>query len=87
MHKILHAAACFGECPDVLKIQVSVDELPLFKSSNSQLWPILCSVNSSKPMIIALFIGETKPKSVADYLEDFIAEVSELQANGFTCSI
>jgi len=86
MQKVLHAAACLGECPDVLEIQVSVDGLPLFKSSNAQLWPILRSVNSSKPMIIALYMGETKPKSVADYLEDFIAEVSELQANGFTCS-
>ena len=87
LQKVLHSVACFGKCPDILEIQMSADGLPLFKSSCTQLWPILCSVSSSKPMVVALYIGQTKPKSVSEFLDDFVSEVSELQTVGFVCSI
>ena len=65
-----------------ISLVVNVDGLPLFKSSNSQVWPILGKVNGSDPFIIALFYGQKKPDNLVDYLDDFNAEVSHLTENG-----
>jgi len=59
-------------------INVGVDGLPISRSSNKQLWPIMGLVNEVKdkrPFIIAIFFGETKPKSVDLFLHRFIHEV------------
>jgi hypothetical protein len=42
----------------LVKIQFSIDGLPLFKSSNAQFWPILCRIVEpfeSKPFTVGLF--------------------------------
>lgn len=68
-----------------LELQVNIDGLPLFKSSATQFWPILGTLQNirhEEPVTIGLFCGTCKPTSLAEYLEDFIAEVNEL-ANGF----
>lgn len=58
-----------------LKLSVNVDGVPLDKSTNSQLWPILGSINSSDYVfVIAIFHGYSKPDSVEEYLRDFIKE-------------
>ena len=62
-----------------LEIQVSVDGLPLFKSSPTQFWPIMCSVNRGKPTLVALFMGKTKPDSLDQYVSDLITELCELK--------
>jgi hypothetical protein len=49
---------------DTLQVQINVDGLPLYKSSASQLWPILCSVNDGVPMIAAMYLGNSKPSPV-----------------------
>ena len=52
-----------------------MDGVPLDKSTNSQLWPILGSINSSDYVfVIAIFHGYSKPGSVEEYLRDFIKE-------------
>lgn len=59
-------------------LQINVDGLPLFKSSNSQFWPILARVThpvESEPFIIALYCGSHKPGNVSEYLQDFVAEM------------
>lgn len=67
-----------------LHLQVNIDGLPLFKSSSTQFWPILGRLWGCKePFIIALFVGETKPTSVSDYLHDFIEENGRLKTEGF----
>ena len=41
-----------------LSLVINIDGLPLYKSSNMQLWPILCLVKESsvrKPFIVGLF--------------------------------
>jgi len=46
-----------------LRLQINIDELPLFKSSSVQLWPILgllLSVPMKEPVVIALYSGEKK---------------------------
>ena len=70
---------------DTIEIQVNVDGLPLFKSSNEQFWPILGRLTQSdklKPFIIGLFSGKSKPSEVEEFLHDFVEEMLHLQASG-----
>lgn len=43
------------------ELSCNIDGLPLFKSSQTQFWPIQGSFNGSNPFIIALYCGEEKP--------------------------
>lgn len=63
-----------------LKLQVSIDGLPLYKSSATQFWPILGTVQNlqEETVTIGLFCGESKPSSLDEYLEDFICEIKHL---------
>lgn len=54
----------FFSTENEILLNFSVDGLPLFKSSNVQIWPILCSVKKFEPFIVALFFGTAKPNSV-----------------------
>ena len=70
-----------------ITFQVNIDGLPLFKSSNSQFWPILGMLDNppiKEPFIIGLFYGSKKPTSASDFLSCFAAEMKELQMNGLT---
>lgn len=67
-----------------IKFQLNVDGIPLFKSSNSQFWPILGLVTDpirSTPFIIGLFYEMTKPKDL-NFLNEFITEYENLKNNG-----
>lgn len=69
-----------SKVPDkhVLKLQLNIDGLPLFDSSSVQFWPILGILQNctTRPVLIALFCGDSKPKSSTEYLG---APVSELK--------
>lgn len=67
---------------DSVELSVSVDGVPLFKSSNVQLWPILCSFLQCEPFMVALYCGSAKPNSVEDYLENFLQEFIRLKEDG-----
>jgi len=69
-----------------LEVQIAVDGLPLFKSSPTQFWPIMCSVNHGKPTLAALFVGKTKPDSLDEFVSDLVTELCELKETGFQCS-
>jgi hypothetical protein len=63
-------------------ISVGVDGLPVAKSSNKQLWPILGIVDQSfdrSPFVIGLFFGTTKPSSLDIFLEKFVLECKHLE--------
>lgn len=68
-----------------LNIHVNIDGIPLFNSSNTSLWPILCSIKESEasPFPAAVFCSATKPNPLDDYLGDFIAEMKALEQSGF----
>lgn len=66
-----------------IKLSFNIDGVPLFKSSSVQFWPILCSVNSFEPFIVALFCGTKKPDSVEEYLLDFVEELCNVENTGF----
>ena len=68
---------------------MNIDGLPLFKSSNKNLWPILACIVENKntntiPFPIALFCGNGKPSNCTDFLRDFLIEYKELNENGLT---
>ena len=59
----------------LLQLQVNVDGLPIYKSTNSQLWPILgmvVNVCDKVPFVIGLSGGQTKPSSISEYLCAFV---------------
>jgi hypothetical protein len=70
-----------------LNLQFNVDGLPLFKSSCTEFWPILCMVKQSaaKPFLVGLYCGRKKPIDLADFLKDFLSELEHLLSNGFRC--
>ena len=69
-----------------LLMDINTDGLPLFHSSNSEIWPILgrCpNLNNDRPFVIGIFGSEYgKPKSLEDYLEDYLNDLADLTANG-----
>lgn len=75
---------------DTISIKVNIDGLPLFKSSNAQVWPILGLIDNvsqhHEPIIIGIFSGSSKPTPVNDYLQDFVREVKDLYEHGLYIS-
>ena len=72
------------ECAS-LSLQINIDGLPLFKSSQDQFWPILCMIDNlqqKSPFVAGLFHGKCKPTSMNEYLEDFVNEMELLKCNG-----
>jgi hypothetical protein len=65
-------------------MQLNIDGLPLFKSSSIQFWPILGLLKGFylKPVVISLFCGSCKPKSLDDFLGSIVNEIKILK-NGF----
>lgn len=72
-----------SEIPTEIELLVNIDGIPLFKSSGEQFWPILCSFKESRPFLVAIFFGKSKPNSVDDLLLDFLTEYSDIKQNGF----
>lgn len=69
-----------------VEVYINIGGLPLFKSSNQQLWPILCSLveNRCKVGIVGIYHGETKPNDANVFLKDFINEAIDLSMHGIT---
>lgn len=65
-----------------MQLIFNIDGVPLFKSTNVQLWPILCSVQNFEPFIVAVFCGNRKPDPVEEYLDDLLSELKDLMQNG-----
>jgi len=70
---------------DTLALQFSIDGVALYKSSNTSLWPILCSAKNScntEPFVVGVFCGHSKPQNIADFLADFVSEMKTLLNDG-----
>lgn len=68
-----------------IKLQFNIDGLPLFKSSNTQLWPILCLVKQPefvKPFVVGIYSGNVKPP--VSFLGAFVNELNEIIEEGLT---
>ena len=73
-------------------MNMNIDGVPLFESSNYNAVPILCKINEAHPMqrrenvmLTALWCGKHKPPMKA-YLQPFIEEACVLNEKGFKYS-
>ena len=84
-------SSCLDLLPDLsqLELQVNIDGLPLFKSTNDQLWPILgriLNVSDGSPFVIGLYSGQSKPNNLDEYLRNFIDDFRTTFDNGIEYS-
>ena len=66
-------------------VQLNVDGLPVHRSSNGQLWPILGLLQhreGTKPFVIGLYFGNSKPSSADAFLTPFIDDYNRVRATG-----
>ena len=62
---------------NMLTLHINIDGLPLFRSSNLNLWPMLMTIKESsyfKPLPIAVFCGIGKP-NLHNYLSKLVSEL------------
>jgi len=72
------------KCASEVSLQVDVDGLPLFKSTNGQFWPVLGKLELpfvSDAFVIGIFYTEKKPDSL-HFLADFVGECKMLKQSG-----
>ena len=67
---------------DTIGLIANTDGLPIFKSKNVQLLPILCRFYKFDPFLVALYCGNSKPSSPNEFFYDFLEEYSRLKENG-----
>ena len=80
--KLIHQNVDYFADLEQIQLTFNIDGVPLFKSTNVQLWPILCSVQGFEPFVVSIFCGNHKPNSVEEYLNDFLMELQEMLQNG-----
>lgn len=69
---------------DEIICDINIDGLPIFKSSNLQLWPILIKViniRNIKVFPAGIYKGKQKPHDINQFLEKFVEEIFDLQEN------
>jgi hypothetical protein len=66
-----------------IQLQVNIDGLPLFKSSDKLFWPILGSASGSNEVfVIGIYCGPEKPNDVNLYLTKFVEDLNILINEG-----
>lgn len=69
-----------------LAVQFHIDDLPLFKSSKLQFWPILALLKCNyikSPFIVCVFCGISKP-NVFEYLQHFVKDLGDVHSQPVT---
>ena len=69
---------------DFLEISLNIDGIPLFKSSRSSLWPVLCGIMNMNPVKIfpvTITYGESKPQNL-DFLHDIVKDLNLIMTHG-----
>jgi len=68
----------------IIEVYINIDGLPLFKSSSSEVYPILCSVlpNYSEVGVVGIYNGNEKPPDANIFLQSFVEEARDLTING-----
>jgi len=62
---------------NILRVFINIDGLPIAKSGNASLWPILCSNFVTKLVyIVGAYYGEAKPANNNVFLQKFVDEAT-----------
>ncbi|WAR00574.1 hypothetical protein MAR_024946, partial [Mya arenaria] len=67
-----------------IKLNFNIDGIPVFKSTVTQFWPILCSLGDYTPIMVSIIYGPSKPSSLEDFLADFLTELDRLVLEGIS---
>lgn len=69
-----------------ISIQLHIDGISIYNNSRIQVWPIALKVYNpkyvSKPVVVALYCGDSKPNSAKEYLKDLVEETNDYVLNG-----
>ena len=73
----------------VVKLDINIDGVPIYKSTGISFWPILCSVSNSfpykacsnTPFIVGIYSGKSKP-DIQLFLKEFCCDLQSLLVNG-----
>lgn len=69
--------------PTEVRLQANIDGLPLYKSSSTCFWPMLCTNHGiRKPFLVSLYCGRGKPPDPNAFLAPFLQDVEHLTASG-----
>ncbi|XP_011690000.1 PREDICTED: uncharacterized protein LOC105451331 [Wasmannia auropunctata] len=70
-------------CEKHINLLINIDGLPLSKSSNASLWPILCSNTTNNDVyLVGAFFGDKKPQDSNTFLQPLINDLINLR-NGY----
>lgn len=73
-----------GSHEKCINLLINIDGLPLSKSSQASLWPILCSNTiNNEVYIIGAFFGDKKPQDSNTFLQPLVNDLIELN-NGYS---
>lgn len=71
---------------EIISVQIHIDGISIYNNSLIQVWPIVLKVNNpnyeTKPVVVALYCGDSKPKSANDYLKDLVEEANIFISDG-----
>jgi hypothetical protein len=82
---VMQLSECALQNLEELEISLNVDGIPLFKSSSTSLWPILCAIVNITPVHVfpvAILCGSSKPSDLL-FLTDTVKDLSSL----FQCGL
>lgn len=67
-----------------IEVNINIDGLPLFKSSSSQVYPILCNLveNYNEVDVVGIYHGYEKPADANVFLQSFAEEARNLTIHG-----
>lgn len=71
--------------PENIEIDISTDGRSVHRVGLKQFWPIQFRINNisdKRPLIAAVFLGESKPDNPRDFLQSLVDEVLEIHAEG-----
>jgi len=77
----------FAHRVDKVLIDVFVDGVKIYNSVREESWPIMArgvDFKNSKPFVVGIFYGASKPDPIEEYLRDYMDEMKDLLANGIT---
>ena len=69
-----------------LELEIGIDGLPLFNSTNTSAWPVLCCISNVKPQTVfpvAIAVGGSKPLN-NDFLQESVDNLKTLIDDGLT---